>query len=55
MLAITEQLTGFIERVLPCSYRRDKIHEQRSHLVQRARTDAYMAVGGVNVEQATEN
>jgi hypothetical protein len=54
MSAITEQLTGFIEGVPPRIHARSKIHEQRSHLVDRVRTDAYISAEG-NVEQATSN
>jgi hypothetical protein len=43
MLANTEQLTGFIERAPLHIHARNKIHEQASHLVQRLRTDAYIA------------
>jgi hypothetical protein len=43
MLAITEQLTGFIERALPPIHARDQIHEQRTHLVTPVRTDAYIS------------
>jgi hypothetical protein len=43
MLAGTEQLNGFIERVPHSVRRRAPIHGQLSHPGECARTDAYMA------------